>query len=49
MDQNMDDKVGCDEIINYIKANEISIPIEIAIEMFNDAASTRIVVSQKQL
>lgn len=48
MDQDMDDKVSLDELVNYIRQNELSISIETAIEMFNDAVSTRRVVLDRQ-
>lgn len=48
MDQDLDDKVGLDELIKYIKDNELSITVETAIDMFNDAVSVRRVVSDKQ-
>lgn len=48
MDQDLDDKVSLDELIKYIKDNEVAISVSTAIDMFNDAASVRRVVLKKQ-
>jgi len=47
MDQDTDDRVSLDELINYIRQNEINIELEIIIEMFNEAAAFRRVVNPK--
>jgi len=44
----MDDKVSLDELIMYIKTNEISIELEKIIEMFNHATSVRRVTQASQ-
>jgi len=41
MDQDLDDKVSLDELLNYVKLNEIAISTDTVIEMFNHAASFR--------
>ena len=47
MDLDLDDRVSLDELINYIKTNEVVIAIDTVIDMFNDAAKIRRVTNPK--
>ena len=49
MDQDMDDFISVDELLGYVRTNELSIETETVIEMFNHAASYRRVTQQSQL
>ena len=46
MDQDTDDRVSVQELVNYVKQNEINVELEKLIEMFNEATSFRKVVLQ---
>jgi len=45
----MDDFIAIDELLNYVRINEIQIETSTVIDMFNHAASFRRVTQQSQL